>query len=144
VKVSGPIRTVALLATCAIVVLGVLAPAASARRVARKSATAVLPSVFPSGHLRKGERTVRVSAHAGPDAQIEVVLQAFCFDNQLQVHRKQRTFTGTGQVQGWVRRPRGFKDCTASASVAVTSRPLLPSGQSPGPTRLGAALYARA
>jgi hypothetical protein len=145
VKMSARFRTVALVATCAIVALGALAPAASARRVARKSATAVLPSVFPSGRLRAGERVVSVSTHAGPDAQIEVVLQAFCLDNNLRFHRRQRTFTGTGAVHGQVRRPRGrFQDCTASASVRVTSRPLSPSGQTPGPTRLGAALYARA
>ncbi len=137
-------QKVALLATCMIAVLGAVAPAASARRVARKSATAVLPSVFPSGQLRQRERIVRVSAHASRDAQIEVLLQAFCLDNQLQFHRRQRTFTGTGQVRGRVRRPRGsFQDCTASATVRVTSRPLTPSGQTPGPTRLGAALYAR-
>jgi hypothetical protein len=135
---------VALLATCAVVVLGAVAPAASARRVARKSATAVLPSVFPSGQLRQRERIVRVSAHAGTDAQIEVVLQAFCLDDQLRFHRRQRTFTGTGHVRGRVRRPRGvFQDCTASATVRVRSRPLSPSGQTPAPTRLGAALYAR-
>ena len=141
---SARIRTIALVVTCAIVALGALAPAASARRVARKSATAVLPSVFPSGQLRKGEHVVSVSAHAGPDAQIEVVLQAFCLDDNLRFHRRQRTFTGTGAVRGRVLRPRGrFQDCTASASVRVTSRPLSPSGQTPGPTRLGSALYAR-
>jgi len=78
------------------------------------------------------------------NVEIEVLLQAFCLDNHLQFHRRQRTFTGTGQVRGRVRRPRDvFQDCTASATVRVTSRPLPPSGQTPGPTRLGAALYAR-
>jgi hypothetical protein len=135
---------VALLATCAIVALGAIAPVASARQVARKSATALLPSVFPTGQLKKRERVVSVSAHAGPDAHIEVVLQAFCLDADLRFHNRQRTFTGTGEVRGRVRKPRGrYRSCTASASVRVTSRPLLPSGQTPGPTRLGAALYAR-
>ena len=123
--------------------LGAVAPAADARRVARKSATAILPGVSPFGKLLPRERVVSVSAHTGPDAQIEVFLQAFCFDKQLRVHRKQRTFTGTGHVRGTVRKPRGYTDCSASASVSVTSRPLAPSGQQPGPIRLGVALYAR-
>ena len=141
--VKARIRTAALLATCAIVVLGAVAPAADARRVARKSATAVLPGVSPYGKLRPRERVVSVSAQAGPDAELEVFLQAFCFDRLLQVHRTQRTFNGTGQVRGTVRKPRGYTDCSASASVRVTSRPLTSSGQQPGPTRLGVALYAR-
>jgi hypothetical protein len=125
------------------VVLGALAPVANARRVARKSSIAVLPSVFPSGELLKSERVVRVSARTAANAQLEVFAQVFCFDNQLQVHRRQRTITGTGQVRARLRKPGAYKDCTASASVEVTSRPLPPSGQLPAPIRLGAALYAR-
>jgi hypothetical protein len=111
--------------------------------VARKSAVAVLPSVFPSGELRKSERFVRVSARTAANAELEVFLQVFCFDNQLRVHRRNRTVTGIGQVRVRLRKPGAYKDCTASASVEVTSRPLPASGQLPAPIRLGATLYAR-
>ena len=127
---------------CALIVLGALAPSASARRVDRKSATAVLPAVDPFGSLRPRERRVSLSTRTAANAQLEVVLQVFCFDKQLKVHRRQRTVTGTGQLRVRLRKPRGFKDCSASASVRVTSRPLSPSGQLPAPIRLGAALYA--
>jgi hypothetical protein len=129
--------------TCALVVLGAFTPAANARRVERKSATAVLPAVDLLGRLRDRERIVSLSTSTAADAQIEVFLQVFCFDRQLRVHRRQRTLTGTGQLRARLRKPRGFTECSVGASVNVTSRPLLPSGESPGPTRLGAALYAR-
>jgi hypothetical protein len=131
------------LVTCALVVLGAFAPAANARQLKRKSATAVLPAVDLLGRLRDRERIVSLSTSTAADAQIEVFLQVFCFDRQLRVHRRQRTLNGTGQLRARLRKPRGFKNCSASASVSVRSRPLLPSGESPGPTRLGAALYAR-
>ena len=131
-----------MLVTCALVVLGAFAPAANARQLKRKAATAVLPAVDLLGRLRDRERIVSLSTSTAADAEIEVFLQVFCFDRQLRVHRRMRTVTGTGQLRVRLGKPRGFKDCSASASVNVTSRPLLPSGESPGPTRLGAALYA--
>lgn len=142
VKPAGRLRRATLILTCVVAALGALAPAANARRVARKSAVAVLPSVYPSGELRKSERIVRVSARTAANAEMEVFVQVFCFDNQLRVHRRKRTVTGTGQVRARLRKPGAYKDCTASASVEVTSRPLSPSGEVPGPIRLGAALYA--
>ena len=143
VKPAGRLRRAALILTCAIVALGALVPVANARRVARKAAVAVLPSVYPSGELRRNERVVRVSAHTAANAQMEVFVQVFCFDKQLRVHRRKRTVTGTGQVRARLRKPGTYKNCTASASVEVTSRPLPPSGQLPAPIRLRAALYAR-
>jgi hypothetical protein len=128
---------------CALVVLGAFAPAASARRVERKSATGVLPDVDLLGRLRDRERIVSLSTSTAANAQIEVYLQAFCFDRQLRVDRRQRTLTGTGQLRARLRKPRGFEDCSASASVKVTSRPLPASGHLPAPIRLGAAVYAR-
>ena len=65
---------------CALVVLGAFAPAASARRVERKSATGVLPDVDLLGRLRDRERIVSLSTSTAANAQIEVYLQAFCFD----------------------------------------------------------------
>jgi hypothetical protein len=143
VKSDGRFRRVALTVTCALVVLGAFAPATSARRVERKSATAVLPAVDLFGSLRDRERIVSVSTRTTANAHLEVFLQVFCFDKQLRVHRRQRTITGTGQLRTRLRKPRGFRDCSASASVRVTSRPLPASGQYPAPIRLGAALYAR-
>jgi hypothetical protein len=128
---------------CAVAVLGALAPGASARPVDRESETAVLPAVFPFGDMRKGERIVSLSARTAADAEIEVTLEAICFDRQRRLHRRHRSFTGTGQVRGRVRRPRGsFRLCTASATVRVRSRPLTPTGDVPPPIRLGAAVYA--
>lgn len=132
-----------MLVTCALVVLGAFAPAANARQLKRKAATAVLPAVDLLGRLRDRERIVSLSTSTAADAEIEVFLQVFCFDRQLRVHHRQRTVTGTGQLRARVSKPRGFKDCSASASVRVTSRPLSPSGQLPAPIRLGAALYTR-
>jgi hypothetical protein len=124
-------------------VLGGFAPGASARPVDRESERALLPAVFPFGDMRKGERIVSLSARTAADAQIDVTLEAICLDGRNRVHRRQRTLTGTGQVGGRVRRPRGrFRLCTASASVRVRSRPLTPTGDVPPPIRLGAALYA--
>jgi hypothetical protein len=111
--------------------------------VKRKSATAVLPAVDLLGRLRDRERIVSLSTSTAADAQIEVFLQVFCFDGQLRVHRRQRTVTGTGHLRVRQRKPRGYKNCSGSASVNVTSRPLSPSGELPAPIRLGAALYAR-
>jgi hypothetical protein len=142
VKADAQFRKIALMVTCALVVLGALAPAASARRVERKSATAVLPAVDLLGRLRDRERIVSLSTSTAANAEIEVYLQVFCFDKQLRVHRKQRTLTGTGQLRARLRKPRGFTKCSASASVRLTRRPLPPSGELPAPTRLGAALYA--
>jgi hypothetical protein len=142
-KPDRRIRSGALVTVCALVVLGAFAPGASARQVDRESETAVLPSVYPFGELRKGERIVSLSARTAADAQIEVTLEAICFDRQRRLHRRKRTFSGTGQVRGRVRRPQGsFRLCTASASVRVRSRPTTPSGDFPPPIRLGAALYA--
>ncbi len=135
-------RKIALLVACALVVLGAFAPAASARRVERKSATAVLPAVDLFGSLRDRERIVSLSTRTAANAELEVYLQVFCFDSQLRVHRRQRTLTGTGQLRARLRKPRGYTECSASASVRVTSRPLPPSGELPAPIRLGAALYA--
>jgi hypothetical protein len=136
-------RRGALVVACALVVLAALAPGASARQVDRESETALLPSVYPFGELRKGERIVSLSARTAADAQIEVTLEAICFDRQRRLHRRQRSFTGTGQVRGRVRRPRGrFRLCTASATVRVRSRPLSDTGDLPPPIRLGAAVYA--
>ena len=127
------------IAACALLAL---APAASARRVALRSATAVLPAVDPTGKLRKRDRVVRVNARSAKDAKIEVFLQAFCFNRKLKLLRKTKTFKGTGYVTGKVRKPRrkGFT-CSTSASVKVTSRPTPPQGDVP-PIRLSAALYA--
>jgi hypothetical protein len=142
VQPERQVFSAALAAACALAALGGLAPAASARSVDRESATAVLPTVSPFGELRKGERIVTLSARTTADAQIEVTLQAMCFD-RLRFRRRQRSFSGTGRVHARIRRPRGrFRDCTASASVRVESRPLTDTGDLPPPIRLGAALYA--
>jgi hypothetical protein len=130
------------LVTCALVVLGAFAPAANARQVKRKSATAVLPAVDLLGRLRDRERIVSLSTSTAANAELEVYLQVFCFDSQLRVHRRQRTLTGTGQLRARLRKPRGYTECSASASVRVTRRPLPASGEYPSPIRLGAALYA--
>jgi hypothetical protein len=143
VKTECRFRKIALMVACALVVLGAFAPAANARRVERKSATAVLPAVDLLGRLRDRERIVSLSTSTAANAEIEVFLQVFCFDKQLRVHRRQHTVTGTGQLRLRLRKPRGREDCSASASVKVTSRPLSPSGELPAPIRLGAALYAR-
>jgi hypothetical protein len=142
-KPDGRFRRVALLVACALVVLGAFAPAANARQLKRKSATAVLPAVDLLGRLRDRERIVSLSTSTAADAEIEVFLQVFCFDRQLRVHRRLRTVTGTGQLRARLGKPRGFKHCSASASVTVTTRPLPPSGELPTPIRVGAALYAR-
>jgi hypothetical protein len=142
VKTEGRCRKIALMVACALVVLGAFAPAANARRVERKSATAVLPAVDLLGRLRDRERIVSLSTSTAANAEIEVFLQVFCFDKQLRVHRRQRTVTGTGQLRARLRKPRGYTECSASASVKVTRRPLPPSGGLPAPIRLGAALYA--
>lgn len=144
VKPVGRFRRIALTAACALVVLGAFAAAANAaRRVDRKSATAVLPAVDLFGKVRDREWIVSLSTSTAANAQIEVYLQVFCFDKQLRVHRRQRTLTGTGRLRVRLRKPRGRKDCSASASVKVTSRPLPATGGLPAPTRLGAALSAR-
>jgi hypothetical protein len=128
---------------CAVAVLGAFAPGASARPLDRESETALLPAVFPSGDLRKGDRIVSLSARTAADVQIEVTLEAICLTRQHRLHRRDRSFTGTGQVRGRVRRPPGrFRLCTATATVRVRSRPLTPTGELPPPIRLGAALYA--
>jgi len=143
VKPVGRFRRIALIAACALVVLGAFAPVASAaRRVDRKSATAVLPAVDLFGKLRYRERIASLSTSTAANAEIEVYLQVFCFDKQLRVHRRQRTVTGTGKLRARLRKPPGFKNCSASASVKVTSRPLPASGQYPAAIRLGAAVYA--
>jgi predicted phage tail protein len=90
---------------CALLVLGAFAPVASARRVERKSATAVLPAVDLLGRLRDRERIVSLSTSTAADARIEVFLQVFCFDRQLRVHRRQRTLTGTGQLRARLHKP---------------------------------------
>jgi hypothetical protein len=130
-------------AACALALLGAVAPGASARPVDRESETALFPAVFPFGDMRKSERIVSLSVRTAADAEIEATVEAICFDRQRRLHRRHRTLTGTGHVRGRVRRPRGrFRLCTASASVRVRSRPLTPTGDVPGPIRLGAALYA--
>jgi hypothetical protein len=132
-----------LLAVCVLAASLVAAPAASARRVDRDSGWAVLPRADPFGKLRRGERIVRLSVRTAPDASLEALLETFCFDRNLRLHRRRRTLTGTGSLRGVVRRPPGrYRDCSASASVRVTSRPVPGSGEVP-PIRLGAALYAR-
>jgi hypothetical protein len=142
-KPHGRICRCALVVACALGVLGGFAPGASARQLDRQSETALLPSVFPFGEMRKGERMVSLSARTAADAPIEVTLESICFDRQRRLHRTKRSFTGTGQIRGRVRRPRGrFRVCTASGSVRVRSRPLTPTGELPPPIRLGAALYA--
>jgi hypothetical protein len=123
-------------------VLCALAPAASARRIYRHSATGIVPALDPFKHLKKRDRVVRVSARSRADAKIEAFLQVFCFDKNLRVHTKRRTFRGTGRVTGKVRRPKGKGlSCSTSASVKVTSRSTPPTGPVP-PVRLSVALYA--
>ena len=141
-KADWGFRKIALLVACGLVMLGAFAPAASARRVERKSATAVLPAVDLFGRLRDRERIVSLSTRTAANAELEVYLQVFCFDSQLRVHRRQRSLTGTGQLRARLRKPRGYTECSASASVRVTRRPLSPSGNSRTDRGLRAALYA--
>jgi hypothetical protein len=140
---STALHRVTVACLCASSALLAVAPAADARKVTSRSATAVLPGVDPVGKLKPGERVVKISARSVKGAGIEVFLQIYCFDDQLAVHRRSRTLEGTGNVRGQLRRPRGTGlDCSANATVRVRSRPSPPAGERLQPIRLTAVIRA--
>lgn len=139
---SAP-RHLGLACLCAASALLAVAPAADARKVTSRSATGVLPGVDPVGKLKPGERVVKIDARSVKGSEIEVFLQIYCFDDQLTVHRRSRTLTGTGRVRGKLRRPPGKGlDCSTDAAVRVRSRPAPASGQRLEPIRITAVIRA--
>jgi hypothetical protein len=136
------VRRLILPCLCTASALLAFVPASEARKVDSRSATAVLPGVDPTGRLKPRERIAKISARSAKDAEIEVFFQIFCFDDQLQLHRKSRTLEGVGHVRGKLRRPRGRGlGCSASATVRVKSRPQGANGEIP-PIRLTAVIRA--
>lgn len=115
---------------CCALALSAVVPMAEARRVDSRSATGILPKVYPVGRPKPGERTVRIVATSAADARIEATLQVYCFDAQLRVKRRDKVFTGTGRIDQTLKRPRGGgEDCSTSASVRVVSRPQPATGR---------------
>ena len=139
-----PLARLALTCACLAATLLALAPAASARRVDRRSASAVLPKVFPVGKVKARERVVRIVATSAAGAQLEAMVQVYCFDEDVKVHRRQKTLSGTGTIDARIRRPRGKGlDCSASADVRVASRPAPPNDEPIAPIRLTVTLSAK-
>jgi hypothetical protein len=137
------LRRLALACLLATGLVVAVAPAADARKVTSRSATGVLPGVDPVGKLKPRERIAKISARTAKGAEIEVFFQIYCFDDQLTVHRRSRTLTGTGHVHGKLRRPRGKSlDCSTDAAVRVRSRPAPPAGERLEPIRLIAVIRA--